>query len=287
MNRQKGIVFILISAFCFALMNVFVRLSGDLPSLQKSFFRNLVACMFAMIMLWRSKEGFSYRKKDLPLLILRSMLGTLGILGNFYAVDHLVLADASMLNKLSPFFGIVFSTIFLKEKANWIQKGSVLIAFLGSLLIIKPSFDFVNMIPALCGFMGGLFAGGAYTCVRALGLRQVQGAKIVFFFSLFSCIVTLPYLILQYHEMSMLQLFYLLLAGLSAAGGQFAITAAYTHAPAKEISVYDYSQVVFSAIIGFFLFAQIPDAFSMIGYGIIILVAILMFQYNRTVISHT
>lgn len=161
------------------------------------------------------------------------------------------------------------------------QKGSVLIAFLGSLLIIKPSFDFVDMIPALCGFMGGLFAGGAYTCVRALGLRQVKGASIVFFFSAFSCTMTLPFLILQYHDMSMIQLLYLLLAGLSAAGGQFAITAAYTYAPAKEISVYDYSQVVFSAIIGFFLFAQIPDLFSIVGYIIIILVAILMFQYQR------
>lgn len=281
MNRQKGIVFILVSAFCFAIMNVFVRLSGDLPSIQKSFFRNLVACVFAFIMLVRARETLSYGRKDLPLLILRSILGTLGILGNFYAVDHLVLADASMLNKLSPFFGIIFSTVFLQEKASWVQKGSVLLAFIGSLLIIKPGFHFADMGPAWMGLLGGMFAGGAYTCVRALGLRHVKGAQIVFFFSAFSCIVTLPYLLLNYHIMSWMQLGFLLLAGLAAAGGQFAITAAYTYAPAKEISVFDYAQVVFSAIIGFFLFAQIPDPFSILGYCLIIITAVGMFQYQR------
>lgn len=281
MNRQKGIFFILLSAFSFALMNVFVRLAGDLPSIQKSFFRNLVACAFALAMIWRAKDGFAYRKQDLPLLVLRASLGTLGILCNFYAIDHLVLADASMLNKLSPFFGIVFSSIFLKERANWIQKGSVLFAFCGSLLIIRPSFAFIDMIPALTGFCGGMFAGGAYTCVRALGLRKVKGAQIVFFFSAFSCIVTLPYLLLQYHAMTWMQLGTLLCAGLAAAGGQFAITAAYTYAPAKEISVYDYAQVIFSALIGFVLFYQLPDRYSLLGYAIILMTAIGMYQYQK------
>lgn len=279
-QKYKGILYIVLSAFSFAFMNAFVRLAGDLPSIQKSFFRNLVALIFAAIVLKRSKIGFSYKKENLKPLILRSTFGTLGILFNFYAIDKLVLADASMLNKMSPFFAILFSYLLLKEKIDWVQAISVAGAFVGSLFIIKPSFHNVELIPALAGFAGGMAAGAAYTFVRILGQKGEKGPFIVFFFSSFSCVTTLPFLIFQYHAMSLTQVIYLLLAGLAAAGGQFAITAAYCYAPAKEISVYDYSQIIFSAILGFFLFGQIPDFYSGLGYVIICGMAIFMFLYN-------
>ena len=72
----------------------------------------------------------------------------------------------------------------------------------------------------------------------------------------------------------------LLGAGLAAAGGQFGITAAYYHAPAKEISIYDYSQIIFATLLGFLLFAEIPDRYSLIGYGLIILASLGNFLYN-------
>ena len=279
-QKYKGILYIVLSAFCFAFMNAFVRLAGDLPSIQKSFFRNLVALIFAAIVLKRSGIGFSYKRENLTPLLLRSICGTLGILCNFYAIDHLVLADASMLNKMSPFFAILLSYLLLKEKIDWVQAVLVAGAFIGSLFIIKPSFHNVAIIPALAGFAGGMAAGAAYTFVRILGQRGEKGPFIVFFFSSFSCITTLPFLIFQYHTMSLTQVIYLLLAGLAAAGGQFAITAAYCYAPAKEISIYDYSQIIFSAILGFFLFGQIPDIYSGLGYVIICGMAIVMFLYN-------
>ena len=81
--------------------------------------------------------------------------------------------------------------------------------------------------------------------------------------------------------MTLQQALCLLMAGICAAGGQFSITGAYRHAPAREISIYDYSQVIFSAIIGFFLFGDIPDGFSFLGYFIICGMAILNFLYNN------
>ena len=269
------------AAFFFAAMNVFVKLSGDLPAPQKSFFRNLIAMIFAFMILMRSGEKLSYRKKDLPMLLMRSIFGTIGIICNFYAVDHLLVSDASMLNKLSPFFVIIFSALFLKEKANTVQKISVVIAFIGALFVVKPSMDVFQNINSLIGVMGGLGAGIAYTCVRQLGKQGVKGARVVFFFSSFSCLVLVPYLLVDYHPMTMHQLLCLVGAGLMAAGGQFSITAAYNFAPAKEISVFDYTQVVFAAILGFFFLGQIPDLYSVIGYVIIIGVAVWSFLRQR------
>lgn len=93
--------------------------------------------------------------------------------------------------------------------------------------------------------------------------------------------VTLPYLLLAYEPMTWKQLLILVMAGLSAAGGQFGITSAYCYAPAKDISVYDYTQILFAAGLGFLLFAQIPDWMSLAGYLIIITMGVLMFLYQR------
>lgn len=279
-NRYKGILYIVLSAFCFALMNMFVRLSGDLPSVQKSFFRNLVAFFFAFILIRREAIPMKCKAGNLKLLLLRSLFGTLGILCNFYAVDHLVLADASMLNKMSPFFVVIFSFFILKERVTVTQALLVAGAFAGSLFVIRPTFSNMDLLPSLIGLAGGLGAGAAYTFVRKLSLRGEKGPLIVCFFSAFSCLVTLPFLIIDFHPMGWLQLLMLLLAGIAAAGGQFGITAAYSHAPAREISVYDYSQIIFSALLGFFIFGQLPDILSWLGYLIICAMAVLMFFYN-------
>ena len=274
---------IIISAFCFALMNMFVRLSGDLPTPEKSFFRNFVAFIFALVIMIKDRQSFHFQKRNLPLLLGRSLAGTIGILGNFYAVDHLALGDASILNKMSPFFAILFSLIFLKEKLKLYQVLILTGAFIGAMFVVKPSFQNAELVASLCGLLGGIGAGAAYSMVRALGKRGEKGSFIVLFFSGVSCLCMVPFMIFNFKMFTPLQLAFLLLAGLSAAGGQFSITAAYTYAPAREISIYDYSQIIFASALGFFVFADIPDIFSIIGYVIIVAMAFVMFVFNNRV----
>lgn len=277
----KGIFCIVMAAFWFSLMNLFVRLAGDIPSMQKSFFRNLVSFFFAFYLLRRQHIHFSGKKGNLWALFCRSLFGTIGVLCNFYAVDHMVLSDASMLNKMSPFFAILFSVFLLKEKVKPVQLLIVVAAFLGSLFIIKPTAALFESSASLIGLAGGLCAGLAYTYVRVLGVKGEKGPFIVCFFSAFSCLFLLPFLIFDFHPMTGMQLVFLLAAGFAAAGGQFSITAAYCYAPAREISVYDYSQILFSALLGFLFLGQIPDHWSVIGYVIICLMAVAMFVYNN------
>lgn len=279
-KKNQGILCILSAAFFFALMNLFVRLAGDIPTIQKSFFRNSVAAILAFIMLWKSKEKTSLKKEHIKDLILRSIAGTVGILCNFYAVDHLNISDASMLNKLSPFFAILFSIIILKEMANRFEWCMLILAFIGAMFVAKPKFE-LSSLPAFIGLIGGLGAGLAYTYVRKLGTHGVKGPVIVFFFSCFSCLVTLPFLIFDYTPMTVRQIGILILAGCFAAGGQISITAAYTKAPAKEISVYDYSQILFAALLGFVFLNQIPDCYSIIGYIIIIGAAVAKWYHSN------
>lgn len=280
-QKSKGILYIMAAAFGFAMMSLFVKLAGDLPAFQKAFFRNFVALIFIFIMMLREKVSFIPPKEHIPDLLGRSFFGTMGLLCNFYALGKLNLSDANMLNKLSPFFAIIFSIFLLKEKPKFAQIIGVAVAFVGSLFIIKPGFDNPQVLPAVAGLLGGMGAGIAYTFVRRLGQKQENSRRIVFFFSAFSCILCLPFLIFEYERMSGLQLIYLILAGTFACIGQLGITKAYICAPAREISVYDYTQVIFAAVLGFFVFGDIPDWLSVLGYILIIGAGVAMFFYNK------
>ena len=279
-NRRQGILYIIMAGFFFALMTFFVRLSGDLPTMEKAFFRNAVAAIIAFGTLVKSKEKFAFKKENIPDLFMRSLCGTLGLICNFYAIDKLNIADANILNKLSPFFAILMSYFILKEKANKIEWLSVIVAFIGALFVVKPSFN-MQFVYAMIGVCGGLGAGIAYTFVRKLGKKGERGPVIVLCFSVFSCVVTMPFLMFQFQPMSLSQFVFLILAGGSAAGGQFSITKAYTKAPARDISVFDYTQVLFAALLGFLFLDQIPDMLSLIGYVIIVGSAVFKWAYIR------
>lgn len=286
-SRTKGTCFLIFSAFSFAWMNAFVRLAGDLSFIQKSFFRNLIALLVALIMLFKERQPLHCDKKSAGALLLRATMGTVGIFCNFYAVDHLPISDASMLNKMSPFFSVLLAWLLLKEQITWKQVCIICGAFIGSLFIIKPTFSNLSLFPSCIGLLGGFGAGFAYTMVRYLGTRHVPKAWIIFLFSAFSCLVALPWLLLHYEPMTWKQLLSLIGAGLAAAGGQFGVTNAYFYAAPKDISVYDYTQIIFAALLGFFLFQQVPDGYSILGYCIIIGMAVCMFLYHKRTESHT
>ncbi len=280
-DRSRGVLCIIGAALCFAGMSAFVRLAGDLPTFEKAFFRNFVAAIIVFFIIRTRRIPFRIERGSRLFVFLRCIFGTVGLLLNFYAIDRLDLADANMLNKLSPFFAIIFSFFLLKEKVKPVQVLAVLGAFVGALFIIRPTGTNLLLLPAVGGFIGGMGAGAAYTCLRRATREGTRNELVVLCFSCFSCLVTIPFILADFVMPTGKQLLLLILCGLCGAGGQFSITAAYSFAPAREISVYDYTQVIFSAAIGFFLFGQMPDAYSFIGYGLIIAMALINYIYNN------
>lgn len=280
-NTAKGIICIIFSSFCFALMGMFVHLAGSLPSAEKAFFRNIVAFLVAFPMVIKDRKSVSLPKGSAKWLFFRCAAGSIGIFGNFYALDRIPIADAAILNKMSPFFSVLFSFLILGEKIKPFPFFCILGAFLGSAFVIKPSAGIMTSFPAIIAFLGGMGAGFAYSCVRKLGKSGVSGPLVITVFSAFSCLLSLPFMFFGFVPMSLNQILILLGAGIAASGGQFGITYAYYFASPRDISVFDYSQIIFSAVLGFVFFSQVPDVFSLAGYGIIILMAVLVFFYNK------
>ena len=283
-KRSKGILFIVLSALLFAGMNLFVKLSGDLPVFQKVFFRNAIAAGIAFTVLMTNKSRLlPCSKRSALFLSLRAAFGLLGVICNFYAVDRLVIGDASILNKMSPFFAVVFAFLFVREKPRLYQWLILAGAVAGAVFVIKPSFANADFLPAMVGFLGGVAAGAAYGCVRKLGMIGENKAYIVFFFSAASTLAVTPVMIAGYQPMTAVQLVFLLSAGICAALAQFCITTAYTCAPPKEISVYDFSQVIFASLLGWAALGELPDLFSLIGYLIILSMAVVNYLINSKI----
>ena len=285
-NKGKGIVCLVASAFGFAVMAACVRLcddfGGSVSSFQKSFFRNVVAFSLALAAYLRD-HGLRRPPGPVPgrawtLLLLRSALGTVGIFANFYALGHIPIAEGQTLNKTAPFFTVLFASLFLKERAGWQSLGPLLLAFAGVLLIAKPGFAGEAAFPLAMGLLGGMAAGAAYAALRALG-RMAAGlpsAFVILFFSAFSCLASVPFLLHRPDPMTGAQVAILFGAGAGAALGQFGVTLAYRYAAPKDIAVFDYASVLFAAAFGLALFGQVSDLASVAGFALILLAALRM-----------
>ena len=122
-NRPRVVVLMCLSAISFALMGAMVKLSGDLPLFEKVFVRNLVSLVVAVVMVRMAGARLLGHWHHQPLLLARSLIGLGGVMSFFYAIDHLLLADATILNKLSPFFVMLFAGMFLAECVGRLAAG--------------------------------------------------------------------------------------------------------------------------------------------------------------------
>ena len=278
-NKTKAVFSMLISALGFTLMSVTVKYLKDIPLFEKVLFRNLVSLVIAFYLIKRSSSPVFGQKKNQLALLARAGFGLAGVILNFYAISHLTLADSTMLGKLSPIFVTIMACLFLKEKIDKEQIIGIFITFGGALLVIKPEFS-LSIIPSLAGLLSAASAGIAYTLLRYLKDKESPDT-IVFYFSVVSVVGTLPFVLNDYIMPNSTQLMLLLATGLFASIGQFGITYAYKYSKATEVSIYNYSAIVFGIILGFIFFHEIPDMLSLLGGAIIIGVAYYTFRHNQ------
>lgn len=273
-NNQKGIACMISSAFFFALMSFFVRYAAGVPFTEKVFFRNAIAAVVALPLFLRTKHNYKLVMTKLPDLFCRVTFGTIGMFCNYYAIDHMNLSDANMLNKTSPFFTMLAAIFLLKEKPTKVDWAALMIAFVGALLIMKPSLD-VHFAYAVIGVMGGFSAGMAYTFVRRLSGAGIDNTLIVLAFSLYSCIICAVPSAIQGIDITMHEFVILMLVGISAACAQFSVTAAYSYAETRVVSIYGYTQIIFAALLGVVFLHETPDMLSILGYVVIIGAAVI------------
>lgn len=278
-DNQKAIIFILISALAFTLMSTMVKLAGNIPTYEKVFFRNLINFIIAIYIVKKNNVSFFGKKKNRFFLVVRGILGFLGVICNFYAVTKMNLSDATMIFNMTPFFVTLFAVFFLGEKILKIEYYSLVLAFIGVLLVIHPKFN-IGIIPGLIGLLGAACAGGAYTLVSHIN-KEESPATIVFYFTFISVIITIPFMAYNFIVPNFKELLILIAVGIFATIGQFMVTLAYKYGKSNEVAIYNYTSIIFSILIDYFIWSEIPDKWSIIGSTILITTGINLYIQKR------
>ena len=273
---RKAILLMVLSTLSFSVMQLIVKLSGDgIPTMEKVFVRNLVTLFIGLFLLMARKEPFFGHSGNRLALLGRAVLGFIGVAGYFYATTNMNVADASLLHRSSPFFVILFSALFLKNKLRSFQVIALLLACGGAVLVINPSFE-VNMVPALVGALSAAGAGGAYTIINYLKGKE-SNATIIFTFSLLSCLLSVAMSGGSFVVPQGIQWVMLLGIGVFAAIGQITLTQAYKMTEPGSVSIINYLGIIFSAILGFFFLGETVGTRSMLGMALIFAAALLLY----------
>lgn len=278
-SRQKGIILMLISAFLFSAMQIPINMSGStIPIMEQVFFRNIVTLVLSFILLKRSGGSLFGTKKNQPLLFVRSIFGFLGLITQFYAVAHANQGDVSTLMKLSPFMITLWAAIFLKEKIQKVQIPALIIAFAGAAFVANPAFN-SNLLPLFMAFLCAFFSSVSYTLL-AYFKNKVDGMTIIMHFSTFCVLACIPFMIFDFAVPTPAELAMLILIGIFGGFGQIALTYSYRMASASEVSIYNYSGIVFSIILGYVFLGEVLDITSIIGCSLVIAAALITYIFS-------
>ena len=276
-DRKKALLLMGLSTASMSVMQFVVKLTnGVFPLWEQVFVRNFVTLIIGVIMAARMGAPLLGHAGNRGLLMLRSILGFIGVAGYFYATSRIDLADASLLHRSSPFFVIIFSVIFLAKPLLRSELIGLAFAFTGAILVINPSFSNLNLGPSLIGLLSAAGAGGAYVVIAALKGKE-KNATILFFFSLVSSILSIVFGFGSFVMPHGKQWLLLAAIGGCAAIGQVTLTQAYKMADPGEVSVINYLGIVFSAILGLVFFGEVPGLRSIIGILCVFAAALIVY----------
>jgi len=257
------------SSIGLSLMAVIIKYLRQFPLMEIVLFRSFPTIVIIPIIL-RKRNIFIYGNNK-PSLLLRGFFGTIGMIATFYAYTAMPLTEAMAIQQLSPFFVIILSSIFLKEKMCVHQIPIFLIAFMGGLMVIKPGIR-LDLFPVAICLLGTISVSASHVTLRYLRLTD-HSLVIVNSFAFITSLTSLTILLKQGNivipKLNNLSIFILL--GLVALFSQIAVTKSYQMARANLVSLYRYFQIVFTGVFSFLFFKEFPEMLSLFGVCLIII----------------
>jgi drug/metabolite transporter (DMT)-like permease len=263
----QGALYMTAAAFCFSIMNVFVRLATEeLAALEVAFFRNLFALLFMLP--WLARVGFDgLRTKRLKLHLLRSSFALLTMITWFSALALLPLGEAVALNFTVPLFATAGAALVLGEVVRARRWSATVVGFLGTLIILRPGF--VELTPAMSlPIVAALCMACATLTVKSLS-RTERPSTTVLYMTLFLTPLSLVPALFVWQWPSWQTLTYLVGLGGSGALAHLLLTISYGKADASAVVPFDYARLPFVAVLAYFLFDEMPDLWTWVGAAVI------------------
>ncbi|RKG32251.1 DMT family transporter [Acinetobacter tianfuensis] len=272
-NILKAIGLLTISALLFSLMGVCIRYaSQSVDNATIVFFRNFVGLFIFLPLIFQKGIAF-FKTEKIWMHTWRSIAGLIAMYGFFYAIANLKLSNAMVFTYSSPIFIPLIAWLFLKEQITQSMLLAAFVGLMGVLCVAKPDSGMFNQL-SLIGLTASFLAAMAFVTVRALTATEPP-ERIVFYFCFFGTLISLIPMLWLWRPYSWTELAYLISAGLLATISQLFMSNAYRIAPAGQIGPVNYIAIIFAGVWGFFIWQEIPDFYSLIGFTFI-LIAILI-----------
>ncbi len=263
----QGALLLALSALLFSLMGVGIReVSSGVNNESVVFFRNLVGVLFFLPLVLLKGTG-PLKTGRLKSHMWRTTYGLAAMYCFFYAIAHLPLADAMLFTYAAPVFTPLLAWWLLKEPLTRRMLVTTAIGLVGVLLVAKPSEALLDS-QALIGLAASILAAFAFVSIREMSDTE-PAFRIVFYFSLFSALISAVPLTWAWQPLSQHQLGLLLVIGLLATVSQIVMSKAYSLAPPGLIGPFAYLAIVFAGIVAWLRWGEMPDAASLVGAALI------------------
>jgi drug/metabolite transporter (DMT)-like permease len=264
-DSLRGVVFMLVATFVFALMTVFVKLIPNIPVLEIIFFRavfSIVACLYSLLK--ARVPVFGNNKK---ILIIRGMAGVTALSMNYYLIQVVPLAAASTLLYLAPIFTAILGIFFVKEKVSPLQFLFFALSFSG--IVVIQGFDSrISLFHLFVGITASMVMGLAYNCVRKLSTTE-HPLVIMFYFPLLCLPVTGLWVIFKWQMPQGIEWFYLAMVGLTSQVAQYYLTRAYQIADIATVSIVNYTSIIYTIALGFIIFGESFNTMTYLGMALV------------------
>ncbi len=270
-NLSFGIILTIGAYLCFAIAAAIVRLIDiDIPTTQILFIQSMI-CVVIILPIFMKKKLFYLRSKLIKLHLIRSISGIGSFLCYFLAIKQMNLIDATVLTYTAPFYTPIFWMIFTKEKK--MEKGiwwTIILGFIGIALILKPTQKILKA-GSVIGISAGILGSIALVSIRLLNQKMESLIRTLFYYFFISTLCTAPFAVLNWLYPTTYQWLLLISIGILMAFGQLLLTTAYMHGTASFLSPISYSMIIFTGLISWLFFKQIPSYLSFVGTVLIVI----------------
>ncbi|MGZ5046721.1 MAG: DMT family transporter [Usitatibacter sp.] len=272
----------LVAGFFFATMGVFVKFgAGEFDAAEMAFYRSFVG-LFFIVAFVIARKG-TVRTTHLGNHVIRSVVGSISLIGYFYGMTNLPLATAQTLNYTSPIFLAIATVVVLGERfSNWLI-AAIVLGFVGVALLLQPTIQSGKEAPALIGLFSGVFAAWAYLSVRTLGKLGEPDYRVVFWFTIIGSVVCGAWQLATstFHPIRWGNLWIVIGIGFCGTVAQLAMTRAYRTGNTLVVGSLSYSTLVFGAIATFVVWNEQLPPIELAGMAIIIASGILAMRVEK------
>ncbi len=273
----KGVQYMLLATFFFALMNVFVKLVPNIPAVEIVFFRSVVSLVLSYVFL--KAQGVYLWGNNKLILLLRGVSGAIALIMYFHTIQVMPLASAVTIQFLAPIFTTILGIFIVSEKVKPLQWLLFIMAFLG-VVLVKVFDPRITPILFLMGIVAAFFSGLAYNFIRKLKNTE-HPLVIVFYFPLITLPITAIISYFGWVQPTGWEWGTLLLIGIFTQIAQYFMTKAYQAEELSKIASLKYLGLIYALGFGYFIFDETFKFMAYVGMSIMLLSVFINVWYKN------